>query len=1060
MKIVLVVEKGKGRPAEEMTFEKPVVRFGRDAGQCEIAVDNRDYRMVSRVHAEARVHKGKWIVRDLGSSYGTFVSGQKLANPRELAVGNSIQLGPDGPKAHVIWMEADAGESAPPSEPISEQSDPAPTPSAPEPKRKPEPAAVPSPPPPQTPEAKEEKRSGARRDSGPEPPKSAAQPAEAVISFENDPGGSEVRVGQGEVWMGRDPKCEVVIEASAVMVSRRHAMIGRRNGSFLITDNDSFNGTLVNGSRISTPTPLGHGDKIQLGPGGPVLNFSSPGSRVPEVQKGSIPGARLPADVVDNGTMVVKMGDIAPSSSDVPAESQLLMQVSFDGRSSLTIGRSSTNEISLDGLQISNRHARLKLSDSGVTIEDLNSTNGVYVNGERETRRLLSPEDSVQVGAFIIRVDENNTIGVFDTRSKTRLDAVGLSKEVRNKAGKGKIRLLDDVSLSIGANEFIGVLGPSGCGKTTLINALNGTGPATEGSVYINDLDLYRYIDSLKSSIGSVPQDDIIHQELSVYDTLWYIAKLRLSRDVSRKEIDQIINEVLDVTDLTERSDVAVSSLSGGQRKRVSIAVELITKPSVIFLDEPTSGLDPSTEEKIMKLFRQIAESGRTIVLTTHAMENVRLFDKIVVLMRGRLVFYGKPQDALSYLGVSNFKQLYDKLEEPAEAKIASKGEWQRIEAYEEVADEWRAKFRNTPFYEEGVAKPLAEVRKGDTSKAKHSHRLGVFGTVRQFFTLSARYAKVLAKDKFTLAILALQAPVIAFLVFIVMGSQLPRDFAYFALSLCAIWFGTSVAAREIVRERKIYQRERMVNLGILPYVGSKLFVLGFIVAVQCFLLFIPLQFFNLTGLMPMPGVFLGIPQFVTMLITAAVGIAIGLFVSTIVKTSEMATSLVPLILIPQIVFSGLIGVPEGINKVVGLTMPAAWSFDTMKRFSTLDTLEPEGALLNGGTEGLGLYKHVEQENEKLVSEAKTNVREYEKEIESRVKDAEKRTEVGEEVKFEGLPDRPQVGEPETIPDDLSGYITFLHPWMHPVLNQLVLLFMFSLLFIWTLIILKIQDLV
>ncbi|HUF03976.1 MAG TPA: FHA domain-containing protein [Aridibacter sp.] len=1046
MKIVFVVEKAKDRPAEEMTFEKPVIRFGRDSSQCEVAVENRDFKMVSRAHAEVRVHKGKWIVRDLGSSFGTFVSGQKLSNPRELAVGNTIQLGPDGPKAHVIWMEAEAGESAPAPD---RQQTPVSAPSAP-----PRPAErqVRQPAPPSAPEPVSEEQV----------PQPAAPPnskqASADLTFEDQPGGPKFKVGSGETWLGRDPNCDVVIEASAVMVSRRHANITPQDVGFMIADNKSFNGTLVNGHRISTPTPLADGDTIQLGHGGPILKFSSEDAGVPAAPKGSIPGARLPAESVEAGTMVFRMGDIAKPAAGASGEAQLLMQISFDGRKELTIGRNEANEITLDGLQISNRHARLKKSGDDVVIEDLNSTNGVYVNGSRVTRHLLLPDDSVQIGAFVIRVDDAGNVVVFDTRSKTRIDSVGISKDVRNKAGKGKIRLLDDVSLSIGANEFIGVLGPSGCGKTTLINALNGTRPATEGRVLINNLDLYRYIDSLKQSIGSVPQDDIIHQELSVYNTLWYIAKLRLSRDVSRSEINQIIDEVLDVTGLSERRDVAVRSLSGGQRKRVSIAVELITKPSVIFLDEPTSGLDPATEEKVMRLFRQIAESGRTIVLTTHAMENVKLFDKIVVLMRGKLVFYGKPKDALIYLGVSNFKQLYDKLEEPAAARIAETGETQRTAALEEVADGWKRKFRETPQFRDNVQKPLEEIEKEDSSSAKKSRRLGIFGAIRQFFTLSARYANVLFKDKFTLAILALQAPVIAFLVFIVMGENQPRDFVYFALSLCAIWFGTSVAAREIVRERKIYQRERMVNLGVLPYVASKMFILGIIVAIQCLLLFIPLELANLTGLMPMPGMFLGLPQLFTMFLTAGVGIAIGLFVSTIVRTSEMATSLVPLILIPQIVFSGLIGVPQGINRVVGLAMPAAWSFDTMKRFSSLDTLEPEGALTNGPTKGRGLYDHVEQQNDELVDDAKRNIREYEKELEDKLRDAERRAANGEQVRYDGLPDRPAVGGPTKVPEDLSNYITFLHPWMHPVLNQAVLLFMFTLLFLWTLIILRLQD--
>ena len=195
--------------------------------------------------------------------------------------------------------------------------------------------------------------------------------------------------------------------------------------------------------------------------------------------------------------------------------------------------------------------------------------------------------------------------------------------------------------------------------------------PPLSGLVLVNSQDLYEHLDSLKQSIGYVPQDDIIHRELTVYRTLYYVARLRLSRDVVGQEIDQIINEVMDVTGLSERRDVPVAQLSGGQRKRVSIAVELITKPSIIFLDEPTSGLDPATEEKIMKLFRQIAESGRTVILTTHAMENVKLFDKIVVLMRGKLVFYGAPQEALAHVRAESFKDLYDKLEAPIEAALS-----------------------------------------------------------------------------------------------------------------------------------------------------------------------------------------------------------------------------------------------------------------------------------------------------------------------------------------------------------------------------------------------------
>jgi ABC-type multidrug transport system ATPase subunit len=738
-----------------------------------------------------------------------------------------------------------------------------------------------------------------------------------------------------QIWLGREPSCDIVFQQDAVMVSRKHAEITNHDGTFLLIDNNSFNGTLVNGQRITAQTPIYHNDEIQLGVGGPVMKFNSPTRVAPK--GASLAGQRAvaadnvaPVAALENfenlgsKTMVANLGNMSQKIALDKDTSQptLLMSLAFGGKKELSIGRAENNDIVLDGLQISNRHARLIQSGSGVAIEDFNSTNGVYINGARVSRQAIAPGDHVQIGSFLLQIDQNGTIGIFDTRSKTRIDSVNITKEVKNRSGGGLIKLLDNVSLSIQPNEFVGLLGPSGAGKSTFMDALNGMRPASGGSVLINNLDLYQHLDSLKQSIGYVPQDDIIHRELTVYRTLYYVAKLRLSGDVSRKEIDQIIEEVMDVTGLSERRDVPINQLSGGQRKRVSIAVELITKPSVIFLDEPTSGLDPATEEKIMVLFRQIAESGRTVILTTHAMENVKLFDKIVLLMRGKLAFYGRPEEALKHLGAANFKELYDKLEEPIEKGLKAGG-GNRHQVTEQVAEEWKQKFIQTPQYRKNVYEPLKQLGSLQSPGVQKKRRLGIFGSIRQFLTLSRRYWEVLFRDKLNLFILLVQAPIIAFLTYLVMGEDQPRDFAYFVLSLVAVWFGTSVSAREIIRERPVYNRERMVNLGLLPYVGSKLFVLGFIVGLQCLFLFVPLKFLDVSGLMPMPGELFGIPQLWAMLLTAGVGVALGLLISALVKTSEMATSLVPLILIPQILFSGLVGMPEGINKVAGLLMPA-----------------------------------------------------------------------------------------------------------------------------------------
>jgi ABC-type multidrug transport system ATPase subunit len=1049
MNIILAEDLPSGGKGPEKSFEKDLVRIGRDPFDCDVVFDNATYPMVSRKHAEFRWNDDRWYIVDLDSSYGTFIDGRRIRAPESIKAGNRIQFGESGPVLSVVWFEiadsaADSGIRPPIKDPF-------------QPSRR----SVQSPVVPAVADV------AVKVPLVVQPRPEVRQPSPpAHLEFVGTRRPHFV-LPDSSIWLGRESECEISFDAADIMVSRKHAQIRCDNGDYYLIDNNSFNGTLVNQQRISTPTPLYDGDEVQLGIGGPVLRFVSP-TRVPP-KGASLPGQRsvgigqlaeiygqaIPAA---SKTMVFQVEKAGDASSAKGSEPQLLMSLAFGDKNELTIGRDPKNDISLDGLQISNRHARLIRSGNEVVIDDLGSTNGVYVNGSRVTRQTITPADAVQIGSFLLKVDPNSNIGVFDTRAKTRIDAMGLTKVVKNRFGGGKIRLLDDISLSIQPNEFVGLLGPSGAGKSTLMNALNGVRPADSGNVLINNLDLYRHLDQLKQSIGYVPQDDIIHKELTVFRTLYYVARLRLSRDVSSREIDQTVNEVLDVTGLSERRDVRVDQLSGGQRKRVSMAVELITKPSIIFLDEPTSGLDPSTEEKIMKLFRQIAESGRTVVLTTHAMENVKLFDKIVVLMQGRLVFYGKPEEALTYLQASSFKDLFNKLEEPVSREVALHGEAARREIAERTSEEWKQRFLRTPQFERNVEQPLKELVGLESRGTGKKRRLGLFGSIRQAATLSRRYLEVLLKDKLNLFILLAQAPIIAALTFLVMGADRPRDFVYFVLSLVSIWFGTSVAAREIIRERPVYSRERMVNLGILPYLVSKLFILGVIVSIQCGLLFLPLKLLDLAGLMPMPGDLYGAPQFWVMILTSAVGIGLGLFVSALVRTSEMATSLVPLILIPQILFSGLVGVPSGLNKMAGMITPAAWSFDTMKRYSTLDTLEQEGAEPNGKTKGLGLYKFVETENDKIIADARKSLDSYQRSAEEKFKQYDNDIRAGKNPSTPQPDEPPAIPNPKKIPQDLSSYITFLHPWMNEVLNQLVLMLMFGLLMIAILIVLRLQD--
>ena len=1028
----------KGIRQPEVVYPGPSLDVGRNQNTCKIVYDQKEWPSVSRHHAQFLFHEGRWFISDAGSTYGTYLDGQQIKTPTEVHAGSRVQFGQNGPVVVVTAVAASASPLATGDTLVdSEQT------------------------------VGQYSQSNLQPTRPPKP--EATGPASVELS---GTGTAELRLiklnTSTPARFGREPELEGAIQAAAAMVSRRHAEIRWQDGQYVVVDLGSFNGTLLNGHRIAKPEALRHNDRIELGPGGPLIRFLAPNpaeSSTPVSQP-----LHQPAHSAKLQTMVLGSG--SPLQITGGAEAGVFVQKSFANNQRLVVGRGEECDIRLDGLLISNRHAAVALTASGLLLEDLNSTNGTYVNGRRITGRTpIQPQDVIQIGPFVLRADPKRGVAIFDTRAKTRIDVFQITKDVPNRSGRGKVRLLDEVSLSIQPNEFVGLLGPSGAGKSTLMDSLNGMRPASSGQVLVNNLDLYDHLESIKQSIGYVPQDDIIHRELTVYRTLYYVARLRLSRDISVHEINQIVNEVMDVTGLSERRDVPISQLSGGQRKRVSIAVELITKPSVIFLDEPTSGLDPATEEKVMKLFRQIAESGRTVILTTHAMENVKLFDKIVVLMRGKLVFYGAPEEALAHVGASSFKELYDKLEAPIHERLKqANGSISREQISEQVAEEWKRLFTATEEYKRNVANPLTEVSSKPRQAAPAKRRTTVGDSVRQWGTLSRRYMGVLTRDKFNLLILFGQAPIIAFLTYIVVGANAPRDFPFFVLALVALWFGTSLAAREVIRERAVYNRERMVNLRLLPYVGSKVFVLTLIVSLQCLILFTTLKLLDLTNLMSLPGRFGGIPQLIIMILTGMVGIGLGLFVSAVVKTSEMATSLVPLILIPQILFCGLVGVPVGMGRVIGVVMPATWSFDEMKRLSGLDVLrgKDEKAEASVNKEGRGLYKKIERENDQNIADAQTKIRNYKSDAEKSLKDFE--TDMDQYQKdlmsrvSTSKPTAPTLGDVPTIqkasqvPEDLSTFVDFLHPWGSHLIDSMALLTMLFVLLSATGIALRMQD--
>ncbi|MBD0373897.1 MAG: FHA domain-containing protein, partial [Pyrinomonadaceae bacterium] len=517
MKIILAEVRGEELIGER-AYEKAVVVVGRDPAQCDIVFEQGLWPMVSRRHAEIQLKSGRCLLIDSNSSFGTFLNGQRVTAPVEVGQGARIQFGAAGPVIAVVRFEGTADYSEGPSKArppdfstqvMSEiSSEYAAQRSRKEPQSSRLGASEPSQ---QTP------RSKPLQSQTPAALPTTQIPAvlEYVSGLSTKP--EQIRLDKPKTLLGRDPSSAIPIDISAAVVSRRHAEIQRRpDGRLVLVDLNSFNGTLLNNQRIATPTLLHDNDRIQLGMGGPVLRFLDPQYPREDESASAGSGAATPSGSLGDKpdfqrTIVVREPSNQFKRDAVAAEglnAQLLIERPFDRQKPLlTVGRAPDNDISVDGLQISNYHARfLRNGDGrGVMVEDVGSTNGVYVNGARITgRRPVGPEDVVQIGPFILRADPDRGVAVFDSRSKTRIDAIEITKIVPSRTGRGEVKLLDAISLTIQPNEFVGLLGPSGAGKSTLMDALNGMRPATSGQVLINGLDLYQHPDSLKQSIGYV----------------------------------------------------------------------------------------------------------------------------------------------------------------------------------------------------------------------------------------------------------------------------------------------------------------------------------------------------------------------------------------------------------------------------------------------------------------------------------------------------------------------------------------------------------------------------
>jgi ABC transport system ATP-binding/permease protein len=593
----------------------------------------------------------------------------------------------------------------------------------------------------------------------------------------------------------------------------------------------------------------------------------------------------------------------------------------------LVLGRAGC-EIVLDQPLVSRRHAELAWQGDRHVLRDLGSQHGTWVNGVRlEGPRTLAPGDVVQIGTFRLTYD-GDSLDSFDQRGAIRIDARDLFREV-----PGRV-LLAPTTLSIEPCEFVAIVGASGAGKSTLMMALCGFERATRGSISINGDDFYAGYDAYRSIVGYVPQDDILHRSLPVARALYHAARLRLPADTAPAEVEARIADVLAAVDMTEHAQKRVDQLSGGQRKRVSIACELLADPQLLFLDEPTSGLDPGLERKLMFTLRRLADGGRTIVLITHATANIRMCDHIVYLVDGKLVYFGPPDQALAFFGVEDFPDIYAATDEPDKP--------------EETAEAWQAKYRASLHHQKYVIErparaPAAPSVEQHAEKERRARRFAQSWT-RQLAILCHRYLELVLADRKNLALLLLQAPIIGLLLALVsapdglVASRIEAKKITFMLAMTGVWFGVINAAREICKEAAVLRRERLAGLHAGAYLVSKLAVLALLVLVQSALL---VGVIAARLALPDHGVVLPalLEIYLTVALAGFAGIALGLGISAIASTADKATSLIPIVLVPQVLFAGVMFALRGASDVFSHLVSSRAAVDALAATVDLNRL-------------------------------------------------------------------------------------------------------------------------
>jgi ABC-type multidrug transport system ATPase subunit len=580
----------------------------------------------------------------------------------------------------------------------------------------------------------------------------------------------------------------------------------------------------------------------------------------------------------------------------------------------LKIGRAPDNDVVVADLSVSRYHAQLRKSVRGsYEIIDLGSHNGTFLNGQRITAAPVTEVDIVGVGPATFRLVGDELQEFIDTGD------ISLSaRDLTFTLPSGRV-LLDHVSFPLGERCLLGVIGPSGAGKSTLLGALTGMAPANGGGVLYDNRDLYTHYAELRHRIGLVPQDNILHTQLTAQRGLGFAAELRFPPDTSKGERERRIAEVLEELALTRHAKTRVSAMSGGQQKRVNVALELLTKPSLLYLDEPTSGLDPGLDKSVMEQMADLAHDGRTIIVVTHSVANLNLCDRLLVLVPGgKIAYFGPPEDGLRHFGQPGWAEVF--------------------QAFESQPDrDWASDYRRSSYYRRYIAAdldapaPVAALPQAAVTPQRSRNPIG------QLSTLCRRYLAVIASDRAYLAVLAAMPVILGILAFLIPSTQgltgkgnTTAETVLLILAIGACFIGAANAVRELVKERAIYTRERAAGLSAGAYLLSKLLILGVITGIQAVILVVIGALFRK---MPATGAFLhSLPSVELILaigVLAVVSMTVGLLISALVNSADKTMPLLVVGVMFQVILTGGIfpvAGQAGLEQVAWVS-PSRWGF-------------------------------------------------------------------------------------------------------------------------------------